>query len=165
MRERLIKFLATGFGVGYAPVAPGMAGSLVGVGVWWGLNQVHNPWLRWTLLVVAIVFAVWCAGEAAEIMHHPDPSSVVIDEIVAIPLVMIGLGTLWWHVVVAFVMFRVFDLWKPSPVREAEHFSGGIGIVLDDLLAAAYACVATHGIVWFIARAIHHEWLVSWLKR
>jgi phosphatidylglycerophosphatase A len=155
MRERLIKFLATGFSVGYLPVAPGMAGSLVGVGFWWGLNQVHNPWLRWMLLVVAILFAVWCAGEAAEIMHHPDPSSVVIDEIVAIPLVMIGLGTLWWHVVVAFVMFRIFDLWKPSPIRESQDFSGGIGIVLDDLLAAACACVTSHGIVW----------LVSWLKR
>jgi phosphatidylglycerophosphatase A len=151
MRERLIKFFATGFGVGYSPVAPGTVGSVVGVAFWWGLNQVHHSWLRWLLVVLAIVFAVWCAGAASEIMRHPDPSSVVIDEIVAIPLVMIGLGTLWWHVVVGFVMFRIFDVWKPSPIREAEHFSGGIGIVLDDLLAAACACVTTHGIVWAVS--------------
>jgi phosphatidylglycerophosphatase A len=154
MRERLIKFLAMGFGAGYMPAAPGLAGSVVGVGFWWGLNQVHNPWLRVLFLVLAIGFAVWCAGEASEIMHHPDPPSVVIDEIVAMPLVFIGLGGRWWHIVVGFMMFRVFDLWKPSPVRESEDFSGGIGIVLDDLLAAAYACVATHGVVW----------LVSWMR-
>jgi phosphatidylglycerophosphatase A len=154
MRDRLIKLFATGFGVGYSPVAPGMMGSIVGVAFWWGLNQVHHSWLRWLLVVVAIVFAVWCAGAASEIMRHPDPSSVVIDEIVAVPLVMIGLGTQAWHVVLGFVMFRIFDVWKPSPIREAEHFSGGIGIVLDDLLAAAYACVATHGIVW----------AVTWMK-
>jgi phosphatidylglycerophosphatase A len=154
MRERLIKFLATGFGVGYLPAVPGMAGSVVGVGFWWSLNQAHNPWLRGLLLVLAIGFAVWCAGEASEIMHHPDPSSVVIDEIVAMPLAFIGLGGQWWHIVVGFMMFRVFDLWKPSPIRESQDFSGGIGIVLDDLLAAVYACAATHGIVW----------LVSWMR-
>ena len=154
MRERLIKFLAMGFGAGYMPAAPGLAGSVVGVGFWWGLNQVHNPWLRVLLLVLSIGFAVWCAGEASEIMHHPDPPSVVIDEIVAMPLVFIGLGGVWWQIVVGFMMFRVFDVWKPSPVRESQDFSGGIGIVLDDLLAAAYACVATHGVVW----------LVSWMR-
>ena len=155
MRERLIKFFATGFGVGYVPAAPGLAGSLVGVAFWWGLNQVHNPWLHGALWVLAVLFAVWCAGAASEIMRHPDPPSVVIDEIVAVPLVMVGLGSQWWTVATGFLMFRVFDVWKPSPVREAEHFSGGLGIVLDDLLAAAYGCAATHGVVW----------LVNWIKR
>ena len=158
MRDRLIKFLATGFGVGYLPAAPGTAGSLVGVAFWWGLNQAHNPWLRGLLLVLAIGLAVWCAGEASEIMRHPDPPSVVIDEIVAIPLVLIGLGSRWWHIVVGFAMFRLFDIWKPSPVREAQNFTGGIGIVLDDLLAAAYACVATHGIVWLVSWMKHRAW-------
>ena len=151
MRDRLVKFLATGFGVGYLPVAPGTAGSVVGIGFWWALNQTHHLWLRGLFLVLAIALAVWCAGAAAELMHHPDPSSVVIDEIVAMPLVMIGLGARWWHVVVAFALFRLFDIWKPPPVREAEDFSGGIGIVLDDLLAAAYACVATHLVVYLVS--------------
>ncbi len=158
MRDRLIKFLATGFGVGYLPAAPGTAGSLVGVAFWWGLNQVHSPWLRGLLLVLAIGLAVWCAGEASEIMHHPDPPSVVIDEIVAMPLVLIGLGSRWWCIVVGFAMFRLFDIWKPSPVREAQNFTGGIGIVLDDLLAATYACMATHGIVWLVSWMKHRGW-------
>jgi phosphatidylglycerophosphatase A len=155
MRDRLIKFLATGFGVGYLPVAPGTAGSVVGIGFWWALNQTHHLWLRGLLLVLAIALAVWCAGAAAELMHHPDPSSVIIDEIVAMPLVMIGLGERWWHVVVAFAFFRLFDIWKPPPVSDAEDFSGGIGIVLDDLVAAVYACVATHLVVYLVSLAKH----------
>jgi phosphatidylglycerophosphatase A len=155
MRDRLVKFLATGFGVGYSPVAPGTVGALVGVGFWWALNQTHHLWLRGLLLVLSIMIAVWCAGAASDLMHHPDPSSVVIDEIVAVPLVMIGLGAHWWHIVVGFALFRLFDIWKPSPVREAEDFSGGIGIVLDDLIAAAYACMATHLVVYLVSLAKH----------
>jgi phosphatidylglycerophosphatase A len=158
MRDRLIKFLATGFGAGYLPAAPGTAGSLVGVAFWWGLNQTHNPWLRGLLLVLAVVLAVWCAGEASEIMRHPDPPSVVIDEIVAMPVALFGLGARWWHIVVGFAMFRLFDVWKPSPVREAQNFTGGIGIVLDDLLAAVYACTATHGVVWLVSWMKHRAW-------
>lgn len=150
MRERLIKFLATGFGVGYLPVAPGTAGSVVGLGFWWAVNQESHLWLRAVLWVLAIGFAVWCAGQASDILHHPDPPSVVIDEIVAMPLALLGLETKLWQVAVGFAMFRLFDIWKPSPVRDAQDFSGGIGIVLDDLLAAAYACVATHGVVWLL---------------
>ena len=65
------------------------------------------------------------------------------------------LAARWWHVVVAFALFRLFDVWKPPPVREAEDFSGGIGIVLDDLLAAAYACVATHLVVYLVSLMRH----------
>lgn len=155
MRERFVKFFAMGFGVGCVPVAPGTAGSVLGVAFWWALTQLQNAWLAGLLFVVAVVFAIWCAGAAADAMHHPDPPSVVIDEIVAMPVAMAGMGGQWWQVAVAFALFRLFDIWKPPPVRDAQSFSGGIGIVLDDLLAAAYACVGTHGVVWF----------VSWMRR
>ncbi|HUJ09724.1 MAG TPA: phosphatidylglycerophosphatase A [Verrucomicrobiae bacterium] len=152
MRERLIRFLATGFGVGYIPAAPGTAGSVLGIGFWWALTQLRSAWLAGLVFVVAVVFAVWCAGAAAEAMRHPDPPSVVIDEIVAMPLAMMGVVGLWWHVLVAFALFRLFDIWKPPPVGDAQSFSGGIGIVLDDLLAAAYACLGTHLVVWAAGR-------------
>lgn len=150
MGERLVKFLAMGFGVGCLPVMPGTAGSVLGVGFWWALTQLHSAWLAGLVFIVAVVFAVWCAGSASEAMHHPDPPSVVIDEIVAMPVAMAGVTGSWWHVVVAFALFRLFDIWKPPPVRDAQDFSGGIGIVLDDLLAAAYACAGTHAVVWGI---------------
>jgi len=152
MRDRLVKFFATGFGVGYVPIAPGTAGSFLGVAFWWGLTQLPRGWLSGVVLVAAIVFAVWCAGEAADAMHHPDPPSVVIDEIVAMPIAMAGMTASWWHVVLAFALFRLFDIWKPPPVGAAQNFSGGIGIVLDDLLAAAYACIGTHAILWAVHR-------------
>lgn len=151
MRDRLIKFLATGFGVGNLPVAPGTAGSLVGVGYWWLLNH-GAAWAYWPATILVVLFAVWCSGAASELYRKPDPACVVIDEICAMPIALAGTSHVWWHVVLGFVWFRVFDVWKPSPVRQAQAFAGGLGIVLDDLLAAGYACATTHAVVWLIAR-------------
>ena len=151
MRERVVKFIAAGFGVGYLPVAPGTAGSLLGVGYWWLLTH-SNPWIHWLAFIAVLVFAVWCAGEAAEALRRPDPACVVIDEIAVMPLVLAGIGVVWWEIALAFGLFRLFDIWKPWPVRQAQVLTGGLGIVMDDLLAAVYACVATHGAVWLIAR-------------
>lgn len=151
MRDRLIKFFATGFGAGNVPLAPGTAGSVVGMGYWWGLHH-SAPWLYWPVTVAVVLFAVWCSGLAADLYRRPDPSCVVIDEICAMPIALAGIGHHWWHIALGFVWFRVFDVWKPPPVRQAQVFSGGIGIVLDDLLAAGYACATTHAVVWLISR-------------
>jgi len=86
---------------------------------------------------------------------NPNPPQVVIDEIVAMPLVLAGVGLVWWKVALGFVWFRVFDIWKPPPVRQAQVFSGGVGIVLDDLLAAAYACLTTHAVIWLLGHVRH----------
>jgi phosphatidylglycerophosphatase A len=151
MRERMVKFFATGFGVGYLRTAPGTAGSLLGVGYWWLLTR-GNPWIHWLVFVAGLVFAVWCAGEAAEALRKPDPSCVVIDEIAVMPLVLAGIGIVWWKIAVAFGLFRLFDIWKPWPVRQAQALTGGLGIVMDDFLAAIYACGATHGVVWLTGK-------------
>jgi phosphatidylglycerophosphatase A len=148
MRDRLVMWLATGFGVGRVPLGPGLAGSLLGLGYWWLLQRTGHVWLQSIVFVGAVVFAVWVAGAAAELMRRPDPPAVVIDEIVAVPLAVAGLGVVPWKIAVAFVLFRVFDVLKPPPVRQAQHLTGGLGIVFDDLLAAGYACAATHAIVW-----------------
>ena len=153
MRERFIKFIASGFGVGYLPVAPGTAGSLLGIGYWWLLTR-GNPWIHWLVFVAVLVLAVWCAGEAAEIWRRPDPSCVVIDEIAAMPLVLAGVGMVWWKIALAFGLFRLFDVWKPWPVRQAQGLTGGLGIVLDDLLAALYAGAATRAVLWAVGRFV-----------
>lgn len=156
MRERLIHFLATGLGVGLSPYAPGTTGSLLGLAYWWLLLQAQSAWVYGLVLVAGVAFSVWCAGEAAQAMRKSDPPSVVIDEIAAVPLALAGLGVQpLWPVIAAFVLFRLFDALKPAPVRQAQNFTGGLGIVLDDLVAAAYACGVTHGLVW----------LVGWLRR
>ena len=154
MRDRLVTFLATGFGSGRCPVGPGTAGSLLGIGYWWLLMQLP-VWLHWVAFVIGVLVAVWSAGEAAELLREPDPTCVVIDEIAALPLALVGLSVAVWPVALGFVWFRVFDIWKPPPVRQAQAFSGGLGIVLDDLLAALYACATTHLVLW----------LVQWARR
>jgi phosphatidylglycerophosphatase A len=154
MRNALVRFFATGFGIGRLPFAPGTAGSILGVVYWWSLTFLQ-PWAHWLVFVLAVVFAVWCAGEAAELFRKPDPPQVVIDEIVVMPLALAAVGMEWWKIAIGFIWFRVFDIWKPPPVRQAQAFSGGVGIVLDDLLAAAYACLATHAVLWIISHAKH----------
>jgi phosphatidylglycerophosphatase A len=151
MRDRLVKFLATGFGAGNLPVAPGTAGSMVGVGYWWLLSRT-GPWVEWPVVVLVLLLAVWCSGEAAVLFRKPDPSCVVIDEIVVMPLALAGLGFVWWKIALGFVWFRIFDIWKPPPVRQAQMFTGGLGIVLDDVLAALYACGTTHLVLWLVQR-------------
>jgi phosphatidylglycerophosphatase A len=145
MRERLIKLLATGFGAGYAPMAPGTVGSVVGVALWWIAPQGD-----WIVFSASCLVAVWCAGEAARLFQHPDPACVVIDEIVAVPVALAGVHG-WW-LALAFGLFRLFDVWKPWPIRQSQKLPGGWGIVVDDLLAAAAACGVTHAVTWLAAR-------------
>jgi phosphatidylglycerophosphatase A len=153
MRERLLKFIASGLGVGFLPVAPGTAGSLLGVGYWWLLMHT-GPWIHWLGFMAGLAFAVWCSGEAAEAWRKPDPSCVVIDEIAVMPLVLAGVSAphLLAKITLGFVLFRLFDIWKPWPVRQAQALTSGLGIVMDDVLAAVYACVATHSVVWVLGK-------------
>lgn len=144
MRDRLIKFLATGGGAGYAPQAPGLAGSVVGLGYWWLLRQLPSELLGWLVAGGVALFAVWCTGQAARLLGHKDPPQVVLDEIVAVPLAL-ALAAGWW-LALAFVFFRVFDVWKPGFVRDSQKLPGGWGIVVDDLLAAALASVTTFAV-------------------
>ena len=153
MRERLILQLATGLGSGRSPVAPGTAGSVLGLGYWWLLSRSPSMWVYLGFCAAGIGFAVWCSGRAAQILKERDPRSVVIDEIAVVPVALFGLkssGSDLWLVIVAFVLFRVFDIWKPTPIRQVERWPGGVGIVADDVLAAMCACVATHGLTCLI---------------
>ncbi|MBI3876914.1 MAG: phosphatidylglycerophosphatase A, partial [Verrucomicrobia bacterium] len=114
MRDTLILWIAQGFGIGRVPFAPGTFGSLLGVGYWWLLTR-GGSWVYWPVFVLGLLLAVWLSGAAAEILRKPDPANVVIDEICAMPLALAGIGHVWWHVVLGFVWFRVFDVWKPPP--------------------------------------------------
>ncbi len=149
MFDRSITFVAMGLGVGRIPVAPGTAGSILGLGYWCLLTRIPNPQLYWVAVVAGIAVAVWCSGQAARGMGETDPPRVVIDEIVAVPLAMSGqeLYWKWWAILLALILFRAFDVWKPLYIRELQKLPGGWGIVLDDLAAAVCACVSTWIIV------------------
>lgn len=138
-----------GLGIGRIPVAPGTAGSILGLAYWYALIRIPDPRWYWVAVVAGIAGAIWCAGAAARQMGEPDPPRVVIDEVVAVPLAMSGQELYWngWAIALALILFRVFDVWKPLYIRELQKLPGGWGIVLDDLAAAVCASVATWIIV------------------
>jgi phosphatidylglycerophosphatase A len=147
MRDRLVKLMATGLGVGYLPVGPGLAGSVVGVGWWWVARDQ-----LWLIPIGALV-AGMVADRAAKLFGHLDPPCVVIDEICAVPVALLALSE-QWELVTGFVLFRIFDVWKPWPIRQMQAWPGGWGIVGDDVLAAGYACATTHAVGWVLSRVV-----------
>jgi phosphatidylglycerophosphatase A len=138
--NRLAVILATAGGAGYAPVAPGTAGSGVGV-VLYLLTRHWTP-LSQALLVVAVtVIGVWAAGRAARHFQGDDPGQVVIDEVAGqlVTLWLVGVGSS--AVLLGFLVFRGLDIVKPWPVRRLEDLHGGVGIMADDLMAGLYGWV------------------------
>lgn len=134
-----VHLLALGFGSGLAPLAPGTFGSLVGLAL--GLLVLQAGW--WAALgavVLASVAGIWICGESARRLGVHDHPAIVWDEVAGMMLVMLAAPTTWWGALLAFVLFRVFDVWKPWPIREVDHgMRGGAGIMLDDILAALWA--------------------------
>jgi phosphatidylglycerophosphatase A len=132
--------LGTFFGCGYSPVGPGTAGSLAAILI---AILIDN---RATIVLLAIVLlapAIWAAGKVAQYESRKDPQIVVIDEVLGQWITLTGASTLnWKSFLAALLFFRLFDIWKPWPVRQLEGLSGGVGIVADDLMAGLYGALA-----------------------
>jgi len=137
--------IATWFGCGYAPVAPGTAGSLAALVIAIALN-VWGGYGRFTLLVLAAVLlapGIWSASVVAKQTNTPDPQIVVVDEVIGQWITLTGAGTFNWKTwLAAFVLFRLLDMWKPTPARQLESLPGGWGIVADDVMAGLYGALA-----------------------
>ncbi|MBI2091445.1 MAG: phosphatidylglycerophosphatase A [Deltaproteobacteria bacterium] len=137
--DKLIKFFATGFGTGYMPKAQGTFGTAVGVALFWALSDL--PFVHYAIVtIVFIVFASWIAEQARGLFGNDDPPQVTIDEIAGFLVTMLGHAWSWKSIAAGFVLFRIFDILKPFPVRSIDRkIKNGWGIVLDDVLAGAYA--------------------------
>ena len=133
--QALIVLLATGFGVGRCPKIPGTAGTLLGGILYFGLSAY--PWSVYVLAVgIMLVAGVWICEQAAIILDDSDPRQVVWDEMAGYLVAMAAAPRSLAWAVAGFVLFRVFDIVKPGPIGWAERrFSGGLGIMLDDVLA------------------------------
>jgi phosphatidylglycerophosphatase A len=141
-----IHFIAFGFGAGLAPRAPGTFGSLVGLAAAWWLHDLPLVWRAGAVLVV-IAAGILICGESARRLKRHDDQRIVLDEIAGVLLTSLAVAekSLFAFALV-FVFFRFFDIFKPWPIRDVDHsLEGGLGIMLDDLIAAVYAaaCVAT----------------------
>jgi phosphatidylglycerophosphatase A len=170
-KPRLALAIATGLGLGYVPKAPGTFGSLAGIlltglaieasalstfpGTWgariWGSPAIARSnflLIQCGLVILISSLGVWAAHRVAEREQAHDPQIVVIDEVSGQLIAYLGLATTatfalnWKYLLAGFILFRVFDIWKPFPARHAESFPGGLGIMADDWIAGLYAALA-----------------------
>jgi phosphatidylglycerophosphatase A len=166
-------------GVGYLPLAPGTWGSLVGVGLYvlvrgalmkvlfdialeFRLNLFH---LYYAIIAFEMLFAVvltmvgvWAASHTEKLSGKKDPGKVVIDEVagqfIALLAVPFMIDPAWWSLILAFILFRFFDIVKPYPARRLESLESGLGIMADDVVAGVYAAIG-------VAVVVSVRWLVQ----
>jgi len=144
---KLKYIIATGFGVGYIPVIPGTAGSLVALLIFIFLPLDHNIWLLICLILFCI--GIWVSN-TVETEKGKDPGIVVIDEYVGQWISLLFLPRTLWIFIAAFVLFRVLDIIKPFPAAKFEKIRGGTGIMMDDLIAGIYTNILIHLIMLLI---------------
>ncbi|MCS7043724.1 MAG: phosphatidylglycerophosphatase A [Bryobacteraceae bacterium] len=145
MKNSAALVLATWFGCGYSPVAPGTAGSLGALAAAWLLHLWIRPpmWIYAGLALALLLPAVWAAGAVARSRGVEDPGLVVVDEVAGQWIALAAAGSFTpWQAAAAFFLFRLFDILKPWPVRSLERLPGGWGIVADDAAAGVYAATA-----------------------
>ena len=147
--------IGTGFGSGFSPFAPGTAGALLAVLIWFGISFIVSEicliWLTVALIFFFTVMGVW-ATNCLEPFWGEDPSRVVVDEMVGVWIALLAApsGNVW-YALGAFALFRLFDIFKPLGIRRMESFPGGIGVMMDDILAGIYSFVVLIGVRWLIS--------------
>lgn len=140
------KLLATSFGVGFLPVAPGTWGALMAIALWIPLYLWASPATTVIITVCAallyFIAGTW-ASNIAEKFWGKDPVVACADETVGQWIALIPITHLcpWWEIIIAFVLFRFFDIYKPLGIRKLERIPGGLGMMADDILAGIYSAV------------------------
>jgi phosphatidylglycerophosphatase A len=149
MRSFLI-IATTWFGAGFFPVASGTVGTVAAIPLYLALGRLPLP-LYLLSTAAFTLFACWVAGYGEGLFGEHDSGKIVIDEVAGYLVTMAGVALSWQAILVGFVMFRVFDVTKPQPARWFDRsLHNGYGVVLDDIAAGLYACVATHLIMRYI---------------
>ena len=137
-------WIATGFGSGLSPVAPGTAGSLVALLPWLALATLPLPYYA-LVLIIAFLLGVWACAWIVKRLGIADPGFAVWDEFVGLWIALaplVGTPGSWAWIAAGFILFRIFDIWKPWPVSWADRkVGGGFGVMLDDVVAGLYAAV------------------------
>lgn len=137
--------IGTGFGSGFWPWGPGTAGALLATLIWIGASYVFTPlWLLILTFVLILIFTPWgvWADNRLEPYWGEDPSRVVADEMVGVWIaLLVAMPDVWWQPWVAFLLFRFFDIVKPLGIRRMEDLPGGVGVMMDDVLAGVYSAV------------------------
>ncbi len=142
--------LSFGFGSGLSPIAPGTMGTIVAVPIFLLICKLS---LIYYLACVAILFILgcWSSSMTAKALNTHDHPGIVIDEIVGYLITMILVPVTWYWLIFGFVLFRLFDIWKPWPISVVDKgVKGGLGIMLDDILAGIFSLLSLHIAIWSV---------------
>lgn len=141
--------IATGLGLGYCPFAPGTVGTLLGIVLFFLIQGSRLSLPAGLVTAVGLFLAgVWASQAASKIFPEKDSRKIVIDEVTGCFIFLLFIPYVKWCIITAFILYRLFDIWKPFPARQSEDLPGGWGIMTDDLIAGIYTIIATNIIVW-----------------
>jgi len=141
--RHFILLLATGFGVGYSPIAPGTLGTLLAIPIYFFLSEIPFPLYEITLAGFFFL-AIWVSDKTGAVFGKKDDQRIVIDEMIGFFITMLWVTKTPFFILVGFILFRFFDILKPFPIRRFEKVRGGFGVVLDDVMAGVYANILLH---------------------
>ncbi len=149
---RLInKLIATAFGLGYSPIAPGTMGAIGGIAVYLLIiNSLSQVNMILGLLIILFLCLGIIASNKLESEWGKDPSKIVIDEVVGVWIALLFIPSEWQYTLGAFLLFRFFDIVKPLYIKRAEKLKGGWGVMFDDVLAGVYANIVIQIVVFGI---------------
>lgn len=143
-------FLAFGFGVGTMPFMPGTFGTLIAIPIYFAFSELSLP-VYASFVIIFAVLGIWLCDVTAKAIGEHDYPGIVWDEIVGFLITMFAAPKGWLWIAIGFALFRLFDIWKPWPIRALdEKVKGGLGIMLDDWIAGIFAAVILQVIAWFL---------------
>ena len=147
-----VHFFSLGFGSGYAPIAPGTVGTLVGILIYLGIRYL--PWQYYlSLVLVMFIVGIWLCAYTARTLAVADHPAIVWDEIVGYLATMAFAPAGWVWILAGFIAFRIFDIWKPWPIGMIDKkLEGGLGIMMDDLVAAIFSLTILQIIAYILNR-------------
>lgn len=140
MKRGLAYVLATWFGCGLVPLAPGTAGTLGAIPLFLVLRSSGPICVLFVASILAIV-GIWASGHVIAKTGQKDPQIIVIDEVVGVLVTLAASAPTWSSLILGVVLFRIFDQWKPWPARSLEALPGGLGVVMDDVAAGVWGAV------------------------
>ena len=148
--RRPVQFLAFGFGSGLAPRAPGTAGTIVAIPLYWLIADWGLLWYSAVVLFAAVV-GIWICGAASRELKVHDHPGIVWDEFVGYWITLWAVPVDWVWMLAGFIVFRILDIAKPWPISHLDRkVGGGFGIMIDDVLAGVMACATLHLALWFL---------------
>lgn len=147
--ELILKLYCSFFFMGYSPLAPGTVGTMGAVLVFY-IFAYMSPLYYLTVIIVFTLISIFLTNKTLRFYNSDDPGEIVIDEVCGYLFAMFLIPFSWSYVFIGFILFRLFDITKPYPIRNIERLPAGYGIILDDILAGIYANIILHLFVLFL---------------